>query len=353
MAAPPLWTKKIERPLLSQTNIGSSLSKYFGVLVFAFLYLKPTATSWSEKVFEGLPSYNSNRPPPHGQEKGMGEHVLLKRRRAVTAAMLLRDACLGGPSKAHALVPWLMGAAFWSAYPYCRVYAAALGNGAGNACSRRRTWTMTEANGARKASSRCRKNHLAKGKHARSASSRRRYYAVRIVNRRRRSPSALDRGNSCWAVLDRQASGTRASSDTKRMSPTLPSTDRPGVPYRRRAVNFRYGNCQAGTRQDVRPGYERPQRVFQEQERDQKRRARVGYHHGVPRCMCYRCHSLPGPEPGSTLAIDLNDGDDFCCGCSGEKRFRLRDSRSCVLDNVSMRHRHKVGQVQGSNGRSH
>ena len=27
--------------------------------------------------------------------------------------------------------------------------------------------------------------------------------------------------------------------------------------------------------------------------------------------MWYRCDSVPGPDPGGTLAIDLNDGDDF------------------------------------------
>ena len=55
--------------------------------------------------------------------------------------------------------------------------------------------------------------------------------------------------------------------------------------------------------------------------------------------MCYRRDSLSGPDPGGTLAIDLNDGDDFFCGCSGEKICRLGGSGSCVLANVGMRHR--------------
>ena len=57
-----------------------------------------------------------------------------------------------------------------------------------------------------------------RGNHARSASSRRRYYAVRIVRRRRRSPSARDRDNlSC--VTGQASNRTRASSETKIVAP--------------------------------------------------------------------------------------------------------------------------------------
>ena len=41
-----LMGKRIERPLLSRGNTGSSLAKDLGVLVLAFQHLKPTATSW-------------------------------------------------------------------------------------------------------------------------------------------------------------------------------------------------------------------------------------------------------------------------------------------------------------------
>ena len=111
------------------------------------------------------------------------------------------------------------------------------------------------------------------------------------------------------------------------------------VPYRRRTVNRRYGMCRAGARECFRPGYGRLQSTFEEQERGQKRRASAGYHDGDPTCMCYRCVSLPGPDPGGTLAIDLKYGDDFSCGCSGEKVSRLGGSRPCVLANVGVRHR--------------
>ena len=44
-----LMGKRIDRPLLSRGNTGSSLAKYLGVLVLAFPHLKPTATSWPER----------------------------------------------------------------------------------------------------------------------------------------------------------------------------------------------------------------------------------------------------------------------------------------------------------------
>ena len=62
---------------------------------------------------------------------------------------------------------------------------------------------------------------------------------------------------------------------------------------------------------------------------------------------------FPGPDRGDTLAIDINDGDDFSCGCSGENIRRRGDRWSCVLANVDTRHRRQVGQVQGSHSRSH
>ena len=40
----------------------------------------------------------------------------------------------------------------------------------------------------------------------------------------------------------------------------------------------------------------------------------------------YRCDCLPGPGPGGTLAIDLNDSDDVSYGCEREKTCRRDDS---------------------------
>ena len=62
------------------------------------------------------------------------------------------------------------------------------------------------------------RNYLAGGNHARSASSRRRYYAVRLVRRWRRSPWALDRDNQC-CVIKQASNRTRASSEIKRGAP--------------------------------------------------------------------------------------------------------------------------------------
>ena len=59
--------------------------------------------------------------------------VRVKRRRAVTAAILLRDACLGGGAQSAGFRVMVDGGGVWSAYPHCRVYAAVEGNIAGNA----------------------------------------------------------------------------------------------------------------------------------------------------------------------------------------------------------------------------
>ena len=57
------------------------------------------------------------RPTPYTDRhrmvrKGEDEHVRLKRRRVVTSALLLQDACLRGAREAQAPVSELMGAAF-------------------------------------------------------------------------------------------------------------------------------------------------------------------------------------------------------------------------------------------------
>ena len=87
-----------------------------------------------------------------------------------------------------------------------------------------------------------------------------------------------------------------------------------GVPHHRRIVIFRCGKYQAGARSGFRSGCGHPLGAFRKQLREQKRRARVGHHHGRQTCMGYRgyqCDRLPGLGPGGTLAVDLNDGDDF------------------------------------------
>ena len=97
--------------------------------------------------------------------------------------------------------------------------------------------------------------------------------------------------------------------------------------------------CQAGARECFRPGYGPLKSAFEEQEQGQRRRASAGYRHGDPTCMWYRCDSLPSPDPGGTLAIDLKHGDDLSCGRSGEKICRLGGSRPCVFVTVGVRHR--------------
>ena len=136
--------------------------------------------------------------------------------------------------------------------------------------------------------------------------------------------------------------------------PTVLSADGSGVPYRRRAVICRCRKYLAGARSGFRSGCGQPVGAFREQPREQKRPARVGHHHGGQTCMGYRgdrCDCLPGPCPGGTLAIDLNDCDDFS-RCVHERICRRGDSLSYVLATVCKRHLHQVGRVQGSNSRS-
>ena len=112
--------KRTKCPLLSRANTGSSHAKSLGDIVLAFPHHKPTATSWSENVSEGRPSCTSTIRHRMVRERG-GERVRLEWRRAVTAAVLLRDACLGGARKAHAPMPWLMGAAVGAHPPLPRL----------------------------------------------------------------------------------------------------------------------------------------------------------------------------------------------------------------------------------------
>ena len=100
--------------------------------------------------------------------------------------------------------------------------------------------------------------------------------------------------------------------------PTVLSGRGSGVTYRRRTVICRCRKYRAGARSGFRSGCGQPVGALREQPREQpreqKRRARVGHHFGDQTCMGYRryrCGCLPGPGPGGTLAIDLNDCDDF------------------------------------------
>ena len=89
-----------------------------------------------------------------------------------------------------------------------------------------------------------------------------------------------------------------------------------GVPHRRRIVICRRGKYQAGARSGFRSGCGQPLGAFRERSREQKRRVRVGHHHGGQTCTGYRgyrCDCLLGLGPGGTPAFDLKDCNDFSC----------------------------------------
>ena len=195
-----------------------------------------------------------------------------------------------------------------------------------SAGSLRQTRTMAEENGARCACSVRRNCTRAEGNRARDTGSLRRYCTVRIytdgVGARGLVTEAI-----CAALLDRLATGTRASCETNGGGPDGTVGGRVGC--RHRTVTCRRGTCKAGARSGFRSGCGQPLGAFREEPREQKRRARVGRHHGGQTCMGYRgyrCDCLPGPGPGGTLAIDLNDSDDVSYGCEREKTCRRDDS---------------------------
>ena len=113
-----LMRKRIERPLLSRGNTGSSLAKDIGVLVFAFPHLKLTATSWSGRGVLELAFRHLKPTTTTWSERGEGERVRLGGRSAVAAASLLRDSWLGEAAReAEAPVPWLRRAALETRTP--------------------------------------------------------------------------------------------------------------------------------------------------------------------------------------------------------------------------------------------
>ena len=70
-----LMGKRIERPLLSRGNTGSSLAKDLGVLVLAFPHLKPTATSWPEGGVLEMAFPHLKPTATTWLERGEGEYV--------------------------------------------------------------------------------------------------------------------------------------------------------------------------------------------------------------------------------------------------------------------------------------
>ena len=113
-----LMEKRLERPLLSRGNAGSSLAKYLGVLVLAFPHLKPTATSCPGRSVLELAFPYLKPTATTWSERGDGEHVRLGGRRAVAAAPVLRDTWLGGAVReAQAPLSRLRGAAFETRTP--------------------------------------------------------------------------------------------------------------------------------------------------------------------------------------------------------------------------------------------
>ena len=72
-----LMRKRIERPLLSRGNTGSSLAKDLGAVVLAFSHLKPTATSWLGRSVLELAFPHLKPTATTWSERGEGEHVCL------------------------------------------------------------------------------------------------------------------------------------------------------------------------------------------------------------------------------------------------------------------------------------
>ena len=97
---------------IANTHQMEPRKRSLGVLVLVFPHLKPTATPWSGKRALGSAVPHLKSTATTWSRREGDERARLKRRRAVTAALLLRDACLGGARKSQAPVPWLMGAAF-------------------------------------------------------------------------------------------------------------------------------------------------------------------------------------------------------------------------------------------------
>ena len=88
--------------------------------MLAFPHLKSTATSRSEKVFQGLTIPHPKPTATAWSGRGGDKNIRAKRRRAVTAAILLRNACLwGGGAQSAGSRAMVDGGGVWSAYLHC------------------------------------------------------------------------------------------------------------------------------------------------------------------------------------------------------------------------------------------
>ena len=177
----------------------------------------------------------------------------------------------------------------------------------------RRTPTMAAGNGARGACSLRRNCTLAEGTRSGGTGSLRGYSTERICDRRRRSPCARNRGNLCYVIGQ---AGNRYTSILRNKRRCPRQCCRRTGRVCRTAVELSIAGAE-GTwlaRSGLRSDCGQPQAAFREQQREQKRQARVGHLHGGQMCMGFRCDCcccLPGPCTGGTIAIDLNDCDDF------------------------------------------
>ena len=122
------------------------------MLAFPTPYLN--ATSLSGRRVVGSAFHHLKLTATTRSGTGGDLHDLLRGRRTVTDTLLLRIACLWGARKTQLLVPWLRGALVWRANLFCRINDAAKGNDAEQAGQLRRIRSMDKGNGAGSACSR-------------------------------------------------------------------------------------------------------------------------------------------------------------------------------------------------------
>ena len=91
-----LMGNRIERPLLSRGNTGSSFAKDLGVLVLAFQHLKPTAISWPGRRVVQLAFPHLKPIAATWSERGEGEHIRLGGRRTRRSSLVAARRVAGG-----------------------------------------------------------------------------------------------------------------------------------------------------------------------------------------------------------------------------------------------------------------